>query len=137
MTSESFSLSNKNENQIGLQLYQHNASQQSSNFSTHVQGHPGEHNFHQKQSHTFKRRHLKILRKQINIYIRNMYKKHKFNIMYQVNTNHMHCISCRLLCCSPSFVNNTAVFSASGTYQKHIPCESKIRKDQRKIIYSV
>ena len=33
-----------------------------------------------------------------------------------LDTNHMHCISCRLLCWSPSFVNNTAVFSAKATW---------------------
>jgi hypothetical protein len=32
-------------------------------------------------------------------------------------THHMHCMSWRLLCWSPSFVNKTAVFSAIPTFR--------------------
>lgn len=50
-----------------------------------------------------------------------------------LNTDHMHCMSWRLLCWSPSFVNSTAVFSAKTTWTiREFYTKNKVRKKQQR-----
>lgn len=111
---ESFFVSSRNGSLIDPQSYPHSASQQPRIFSKPFQGHLVESNFHQKQVHTFsevKTQANKIRRENNHKHLQTIIQKWK----KVTRAHHMHCMSCRLLCWSPSLVNNTAVFSANPT----------------------
>lgn len=127
----SFFASNTNGSQIDLQSYQHNAFQLLRNFLGPCRDHLDGNNSHQKQVHT-----LSIIDHQV----RDRKRTWEMDSRGGRATYHMHCMSWRLLCWSPSFVNNTAVLSASPTFtgqEKRVQCKKGSKYNTKKLQHSL